>query len=131
MVLDAIVRAADALLAGIDGRVRCGADFEFCKRVVFDFDGVAWGSFACSLDTFCLKKGEISESVLSLLQESAAGQDDDTYSLLEFGICALFDQRVGEAEGTARLLVAVCEVHGGKEGKGHVVGVHAGHGKVG
>jgi len=59
MVLDAIKRTTDALLAGVDGRVGRGADLKFGKRVVLDLDGVAGGSFAGGLDTFCLKKTQV------------------------------------------------------------------------
>ena len=39
-----------------------------------------------------------------------------THIVLEFGICALLDQGVCEAQSTAELLVLVRKVHGGEEG---------------
>lgn len=55
---------------------------------------------------------------------------DMAYVLLETGVRAPLDKRVGEAERAAQLLVLVCKVHGGEERQSLVLWLHAGYGEV-
>jgi hypothetical protein len=50
LILDAIVRAAYALLAAVDRCVGCTTNVELGERVILDLDRIAGLAFAYSLD---------------------------------------------------------------------------------
>lgn len=121
MILDAVEWTAGALLASVDWCVRGTTDVKLSKGVIFDLDCISRRTFAGSLDSPGLYLGQWD------LVVKAPGF---TYSLLKFGICALFNKCICKPKSTAKLLVLVCKVHGGEERKRLVLWVHAWNGKV-